>query len=181
MNNATQTNKLLAALVLAISSTANAQPASETQLTDKVEAQPHSDIETVRAPHGPRHLRMVVEGLAIQGIGTAWYWRHTGSGWGESNRVDWQLGFKGSALVKKLDGEGWRMDGNPYTINALCHPMSGSLTYYTRSEEHTSELQSRLHLVCRLLLENNKHSRFAIGRADVRTPATRRRRVHWRR
>src|SRR5690625_5862717 len=26
-----------------------------------------------------------------------------------------------------------------------------------RSEEHTSELQSRGHLVCRLLLENNKH------------------------
>src|SRR2546429_6276083 len=26
-----------------------------------------------------------------------------------------------------------------------------------RSEEHTSELQSRLHLVCRLLLEKNKH------------------------
>src|SRR2546429_1130547 len=26
----------------------------------------------------------------------------------------------------------------------------------TRSEEHTSELQSRLHLVCRLLLENKK-------------------------
>src|SRR5256884_1033190 len=25
-----------------------------------------------------------------------------------------------------------------------------------RSEEHTSELQSRLHIVCRLLLENNK-------------------------
>src|SRR2546422_2305392 len=29
----------------------------------------------------------------------------------------------------------------------LCH---------TRSEEHTSELQSRLHLVCRLLLEKKK-------------------------
>src|SRR2546429_5452519 len=27
------------------------------------------------------------------------------------------------------------------------------ITYYKRSEEHTSELQSRLHLVCRLLLE----------------------------
>src|SRR2546429_297991 len=26
-----------------------------------------------------------------------------------------------------------------------------------RSEEHTSELQSRLHLVCRLLLERNSH------------------------
>src|SRR2546422_6895038 len=31
-----------------------------------------------------------------------------------------------------------------------------------RSEEHTSELQSRLHLVCRLLLEKKKsHSRLA--------------------
>src|ERR1041385_7644521 len=28
---------------------------------------------------------------------------------------------------------------------------------YCRSEEHTSELQSRLHLVCRLLLEKKKH------------------------
>src|SRR2546422_5705128 len=30
------------------------------------------------------------------------------------------------------------------------------LTYNHRSEEHTSELQSRLHLVCRLLLEKKK-------------------------
>src|SRR2546422_4371213 len=29
----------------------------------------------------------------------------------------------------------------------------------TRSEEHTSELQSRLHLVCRLLLEKKKKSK----------------------
>src|SRR2546429_6950227 len=29
----------------------------------------------------------------------------------------------------------------------------------TRSEEHTSELQSRLHLVCRLLLEKKKNKR----------------------
>src|SRR5690554_7224920 len=28
----------------------------------------------------------------------------------------------------------------------------------TRSEEHTSELQSRPHLVCRLLLEKKKHN-----------------------
>src|SRR2546429_6631601 len=31
----------------------------------------------------------------------------------------------------------------------------------TRSEEHTSELQSRLHLVCRLLLEKKKPRRIA--------------------
>src|SRR2546429_6343696 len=30
-----------------------------------------------------------------------------------------------------------------------------------RSEEHTSELQSRLHLVCRLLLEKKKKAVFA--------------------
>src|SRR5256884_2227216 len=33
-----------------------------------------------------------------------------------------------------------------------------SRTDRTRSEEHTSELQSRLHLVCRLLLEKKKKS-----------------------
>src|SRR2546422_7832912 len=32
----------------------------------------------------------------------------------------------------------------------------GPLAGQTRSEEHTSELQSRLHLVCRLLLEKKK-------------------------
>src|SRR2546422_6015796 len=34
--------------------------------------------------------------------------------------------------------------------------MIGSV--YGRSEEHTSELQSRLHLVCRLLLEKKKNA-----------------------
>src|SRR5256884_9529220 len=34
---------------------------------------------------------------------------------------------------------------------------STSLLVYWRSEEHTSELQSRLHLVCRLLLETKNH------------------------
>src|SRR2546422_4982302 len=32
-----------------------------------------------------------------------------------------------------------------------------------RSEEHTSELQSRLHLVCRLLLEKKKKSKTSIS------------------
>src|SRR6266550_5206911 len=31
-----------------------------------------------------------------------------------------------------------------------------------RSEEHTSELQSRLHLVCRLLLEKKKNEQLAV-------------------
>src|SRR2546422_2558790 len=42
-----------------------------------------------------------------------------------------------------------------------------------RSEEHTSELQSRLHLVCRLLLEKKKqHSSKAAGTTHVRTVAS---------
>src|SRR2546422_6774125 len=40
----------------------------------------------------------------------------------------------------------------------------------TRSEEHTSELQSRLHLVCRLLLEKKKET---TSRVRGRTRKTR--------
>src|SRR2546422_3101914 len=40
-----------------------------------------------------------------------------------------------------------------------------------RSEEHTSELQSRLHLVCRLLLEKKKTTRRAPPTAGLRVGA----------
>src|SRR2546422_3917268 len=44
------------------------------------------------------------------------------------------------------------------TVTSICSmgatPLSTPMTM--RSEEHTSELQSRLHLVCRLLLEKKK-------------------------
>src|SRR2546429_6500796 len=36
-----------------------------------------------------------------------------------------------------------------------------------RSEEHTSELQSRLHLVCRLLLEKKKKTYFYTQLSDI--------------
>src|SRR2546422_7971115 len=35
-----------------------------------------------------------------------------------------------------------------------------------RSEEHTSELQSRLHLVCRLLLEKKKKTKYKLEKID---------------
>src|SRR2546422_4971262 len=37
-----------------------------------------------------------------------------------------------------------------------------------RSEEHTSELQSRLHLVCRLLLEKKNRKHNSISRSQSR-------------
>src|SRR5256884_2657805 len=46
-----------------------------------------------------------------------------------------------------------RLPVRPTSPSALT-PTASSPT--TRSEEHTSELQSRLHLVCRLLLEKKK-------------------------
>src|SRR2546422_7112747 len=45
------------------------------------------------------------------------------------------------------------------TQAALKHMKPGGrIIMIGRSEEHTSELQSRLHLVCRLLLEKKKHT-----------------------
>src|SRR6266550_6569949 len=38
-------------------------------------------------------------------------------------------------------------------------PRAAACVSRSRSEEHTSELQSRLHLVCRLLLEKKKHTK----------------------
>src|SRR2546429_4486340 len=49
--------------------------------------------------------------------------------------------FRSSLVYQTRDPSGY--------LNALYQ-------YRTRSEEHTSELQSRLHLVCRLLLEKKK-------------------------
>ena len=44
------------------------------------------------------------------------------------------------------------VDTSHNTTSALTYSIQG----LSRSEEHTSELQSRLHLVCRLLLEKKK-------------------------
>src|SRR2546422_2855105 len=47
----------------------------------------------------------------------------------------------------------------------------GSSVISSRSEEHTSELQSRLHLVCRLLLEKKKKNNSEQQReAGTRAP-----------
>src|SRR2546429_9354636 len=47
-----------------------------------------------------------------------------------------------------------------------------SRSRWQRSEEHTSELQSRLHLVCRLLLEKKKDSVTSLARRRAVTHNT---------
>src|SRR2546429_926142 len=49
----------------------------------------------------------------------------------------------------------------PHELSALAL-QNKRLLYDLRSEEHTSELQSRLHLVCRLLLEKKKKGKSII-------------------
>src|SRR2546422_9998028 len=60
-------------------------------------------------------------------------------------------GFVGThGTMRELRGRWHSYNGTPLMITY--HPA------YLRSEEHTSELQSRLHLVCRLLLEKKKYT-----------------------
>src|SRR2546422_7200692 len=54
-----------------------------------------------------------------------------------------------------------RRGGRPTTRGSyptkISTKITAAATMKARSEEHTSELQSRLHLVCRLLLEKKKN------------------------
>src|SRR3712207_8166727 len=61
------------------------------------------------------------------------------------------------ALVQGAAMETWKT-GTPFreTLRARAQADGVTLDEARRSEEHTSELQSRQYLVCRLLLEKNK-------------------------
>src|SRR2546429_7371485 len=72
--------------------------------------------------------------------------------------------FSSSSIAEKSGGIFSSLPANLPTPNVLlvfARPSSilmvcNSNSSLPRSEEHTSELQSRLHLVCRLLLEKKK-------------------------
>src|SRR5438876_4838547 len=67
-----------------------------------------------------------------------------------------RVGDKWSVFVIMLLGDG------PRRFNEIKRMVGGisqrMLTLTLRSEEHTSELQSPVHLVCRLLLEKKKQT-----------------------
>src|SRR3712207_7787384 len=54
----------------------------------------------------------------------------------------------------------WHLRDLPDSLRNFITTVSGSL-FSRRSEEHTSELQSRQYLVCRLLLEKKKTNHIA--------------------
>src|SRR5438105_12494667 len=70
---------------------------------------------------------------------------------------------------RRLDREAARLEGELDVV--------GHHSRQRRSEEHTSELQSRVDLVCRLLLEkkkknNNKQDKMSIDNETSREPYT---------
>src|SRR3989442_2695226 len=63
--------------------------------------------------------------------------------------------FPYTTLFRSTEPRAVAMTGVPHTIaSGMTSPKGSSQSM--RSEEHTSELQSRPHLVCRLLLEKKK-------------------------
>src|SRR2546429_5017089 len=90
---------------------------------------------------------------------------------------DWSSDVCSSDLIEQI--------GRHFSVVAvLCelpHPFQIAVIGIQRSEEHTSELQSRLHLVCRLLLEKkkkqHKHVSFLIPHVSRHTSVARQRMV----
>src|SRR3712207_7712020 len=67
-----------------------------------------------------------------------------------------------SCAVSSICTSRWRFTAGDGTATA--RPAGGggrAAPAWRRSEEHTSELQSRQYLVCRLLLEKKKHNYFS--------------------
>src|SRR2546429_1981479 len=84
--------------------------------------------------------------------------------------------FPYTTLFRSLFGTFVRTVDFPLLPFSLWRSASGlpqlcSASSKMRSEEHTSELQSRLHLVCRLLLEKKKRNPDAIYLDSSRTRA----------
>src|SRR2546429_6016998 len=69
--------------------------------------------------------------------------------------------FGGSIQMKKQTGIRKGLLRSPVGLPPSF--WKGTRAWVRRSEEHTSELQSRLHLVCRLLLEKTKATSNAMS------------------
>src|SRR3712207_8116402 len=59
-------------------------------------------------------------------------------------------------VMKELDTDDWRKVRNAGAVDLPTIQRFMNFSERLRSEEHTSELQSRQYLVCRLLLEKKK-------------------------
>src|SRR3712207_7613000 len=78
------------------------------------------------------------------------------------------------ALFQEIDGlEARGADTSKLRVSANAHLVAPYHQLLDRSEEHTSELQSRQYLVCRLLLEKKKTRALRPRRALLSPPSPR--------
>src|SRR5687768_18263665 len=75
-------------------------------------------------------------------------------------RSDQVLAYGAAADAAVVDA----LEQAPFDLAGSAHPAMTRGEAVYRSEEHTSELQSRLHLVCRLLLEKKKKKKQTVIR-----------------
>src|SRR2546429_1805408 len=80
-----------------------------------------------------------------------------------------QIHREGDSHVSKAHEHCRRLRSDPSSARSWNRIFRAWRTKGPRSEEHTSELQSRLHLVCRLLLEKKKKTPEPARHADLTT------------
>src|SRR5438045_7412093 len=77
-----------------------------------------------------------------------------------SHRLGWRR-------VKQPDGTGLGAERRGLPVAFAFPRATKGVAFESRSEEHTSELQSLRHLVCRLLLEKKKNNTICRSRSVV--------------
>src|SRR2546429_1043735 len=82
---------------------------------------------------------------------------------------DCKSGASGAGKDPRRDLHFVEVDENFKAYGLFTHRHTPEILEHTRSEEHTSELQSRLHLVCRLLLEKKTVRPTTSGRGGFPT------------
>src|SRR5687767_4774762 len=121
-------------------------PQQKITATQQIQPSPSRPRQEIKIPVTPlRFALMVTAGffvIALLGLLNHEMWR--------DEHQTWLVARDANSLPQLLDNMNY--EGNP----ALWHFFLFLITRVTRSEEHTSELQSLAYLVCRLLLEKKK-------------------------
>src|SRR2546429_2171748 len=89
--------------------------------------------------------------------------------------------FPYTTLFRSLRAAGHLVGGqqSAHLLEAVGQFLQALADGFLRSEEHTSELQSRLHLVCRLLLEKKKKKNiYSTGNSKATTQCRHTDRAH---